>query len=112
MHALGFVCLVALAGTTPAAADTDRIQAPRSPGVVAVYRGSEANVVSPVPIYRGSAAAPARLAAAPGQGREALGGRQIWFVDRAGDELTNCRNIRTTMVGGRRIVCTRTRLPN
>ena len=61
MRALGFACLVALAGLPPAMADTDRFQVPRSPGVVAVYRGSEANVVSPVPVYRGSAVAPARL---------------------------------------------------
>lgn len=112
MRALGFVCLVALAGTTPAMADTDRFQVPRSPGFVAVYRGSEANVVSPVPVYRGSAVAPARLVAPRGQRGEALGGRQLWLVDRVGDELTNCRSINTTMVGGRRIVCTRARLPN
>ena len=112
MRALAIVCLVALAGTTPATADTDRTQAPRSLGVVAVYRGNEANVVSQVPVYRGSAAAPARPTTAPGQAGEALGGRQIWFVNRADDELMNCRNIRTTMVNGRRIVCTRGRLPN
>ena len=92
MRALAVACARRAGRTAPARPTRTATQAPRSPGVVAVYRGSEANVASPVPVYRGSAAArlPAAAAARAGRETRSAGGRS-GSSTAAGDELTNCR---------------------
>ena len=89
--------LTLLAPLVPAAASEDLAPA-RSPDAVTVHRGSA--------IAPGYLSAPA-LAAAPET--ESVGGRQIWFVDRANDRLVNCRAWNTTVIGQRRIICTPSR---
>jgi hypothetical protein len=108
MRALIALVLVGLTSPLPSRADADVRLAP---GSVAVYRGSEAPVAPAVPIYRGSAVRPAYLAQAPVPAPATVGGRNLWFVDRAAGELTSCRTINTFDVGQRRIRCTRAALP-
>ena len=113
MRALTVLALIALGSPLPATADTDVYQPLAVPGTVAVYRGRDASTVSPVTVYRGSAIRPRHLTAqAPSTAAETVGGRRIWFVDRAHDQLTSCRVINTFNVGDRRVRCTRGRLPD
>ena len=109
MRAMIALALVGLTVPLPSRADAD-IRLP--PGSVAVYRGGQANVAPAVPVYRGSAVRPAYLAQAPAPATATVGGRNLWFVDRADGELTNCRAINTVNVGQRLIRCTRGRLPD
>jgi hypothetical protein len=109
MRALIALVLVGLTSPLPSRADAD-VRLPA--GGVAVYRGSEATVPAAVPVHRGSAVRPAYLAQAPAEGAATVGGRDLWFVDRAAGELTSCRAINTYNVGQRRIRCTRGRLPD
>ena len=113
MRSLALVALLTTLGPQlPALADGEVHQPPRPPGIVAVHRGGSASVPSPIPVYRGSAAAPGYLtAAAPEPGVAAIGGRRIWFVDPARDELTGCRTVSTFTVGRDAIRCVRRRLP-
>lgn len=113
MRALTVLALLALAGPAPAMADTDVYQPPDLPGSVTVYRGGAAAGTAPIAVYRGSAVRPGY--AAPQQastGVATVGGRQIWFVDRARDVLTGCRMVNALNVGDRRIRCTRAALPD
>ena len=109
MRTLIALVLVGLTSPMPSHADAD-VRLP--PGSIAVYRGSEANVAPAVPVYRGSAVRPAYLAQAPAPTTDPVGGRNLWFVDRADGGLTNCRAINTFTVGQRLIRCTRGRLPD
>ena len=88
--------LTLLAPLAPAAASEDLAPA-RSPDAVTVHRGSA--------IAPGYLSTPASAASET----ESVGGRQIWFVDRANDRLVNCRAWNTTVIGQRRIVCTPSR---
>ena len=114
MRALTVVTLLAMGSPLTALADSDIYQPPDRPGTVAVYRGGSASVASPVTVYRGGAIRPGYLSARSpsAQGVETVGGRRIWFVDRAQGELTSCRAINTFNVGDRRIRCTRGALPD
>ena len=94
VHLVALALLIPLA---PAVASED-LAPVRSPDAVTVHRGSA--------IAPGYLSAPA-LAAAPET--ESVGGRQIWFVDRANDRLVNCRAWNTTVIGQRRIICTPSR---
>lgn len=79
---------------------------------VAVYRGGASNVEAPIPVYRGSAAAPGYQGTAPaGPAVGAIGGQRLWFVDPGRDELVACRMVRTFTVGVERIRCARRPLP-
>jgi hypothetical protein len=89
--------LALLIPLVPAAASEDLAPA-RSPDAVAVHRGSA--------IAPGYLSTPASVAAPE---TESVGGRQIWFVDRANDRLVNCRAWNTTVIGQRRIICTPSR---
>ena len=109
MRALIALVLVGLTSPLPSRADAD-VRLP--PGGVAVYRGGQANVAPALPVYRGSAVRPAYLAQGPASAPTTVGGRNLWLVDRAQGELTNCRAINTVNVGQRRIRCTRGRLPD
>jgi hypothetical protein len=113
MRSLALAVLLTLGPQIPALADGEVRAPPRSPGIVAVYRGGSASAPSPIPVYRGSAAAPGYLTAAttPEPGVAAVGGRRIWFVDPARDELIGCRTVSTFTVGRDAIRCVRRRLP-
>lgn len=89
--------LVLLIPLVPAAASEDLAPA-RRPDAVTVHRGSA--------IAPGYLSPPASATAPE---TEAVGGRRIWFVDRANDRLVNCRAWNTTVIGQRRIVCTPSR---
>ena len=116
MRTLAALALLTLASPLSALADSDVYQPPEIPGTVAVYRGGSASVASPVTVHRGSAIRPAYLNSKSqvrsASGVETVGGRQIWFVDRAQEELTICRAINTFNIGDRRIRCTRAALPD
>lgn len=112
MRAPNLLALLTLACPLAAHADGDAYQPPTVPGAVTVYRGGAADTASGVTVHRGSAVRPAYLAQAPAAPVDTVGGRSIWFVDRAEDELTSCRAINTFNVGQRRIRCTRGRLPD
>jgi hypothetical protein len=113
MRALILVAALAVAAPNIASADADIIPPPAGTGEVAVYRGRDATVASPVPVHRGSAIRPAHLAPQPAPEPDvgSVGGRRIWFVDRAEGQLTSCRVFNTTVIGRFRIGCTRGRLP-
>ncbi|HEX6012290.1 MAG TPA: hypothetical protein VFY87_10915 [Geminicoccaceae bacterium] len=112
MRSLALAVLLTLGPQLPVLADGEVYQPPRPPGTVAVYRGGSANLLSPTLVYRGSAAAPSYLtAAAPEPGVAVVGGRRIWFVDPARDELIGCRTVSTFTVGRDAIRCVRRRLP-
>lgn len=103
---LAVTALVLAAPLNPAAGSED-LAPVRGSGMVAVYRGGERSDVSSIAIYRGSAAPPRHLSAASAMPEaQSVAGRQVWFVDRGNDRLTNCRAWNTTMIGQRRIVCT------
>jgi hypothetical protein len=105
--------VVLLGPLTPLVA-SESLATTRHPSTVIVYRGSDADHPSPIVVHRGSAAAPGYLSTSSSRAEpvsEPVGGRQIWFVDRANDRLTNCRAWNTTVIGQRRIVCTPTRRP-
>ena len=89
--------LALLAPLAPAVASED-LAPVRSPDAVTVHRGSA--------IAPGYLSTPASAAAPETQ---SVGGRQIWFVDRANDRLVNCRAWNTTVIGQRRIICTPSR---
>jgi hypothetical protein len=113
MRALAVLVLLTLGSPLPALADSDVYQSPKPSGTVAVYRGGNFSVASPVTVHRGSAIRPRYLTAqAPPATAEVVGGRRIWFVDRAQGELTSCRVINTFNVGDRRVRCTRGALPD
>jgi hypothetical protein len=112
MRAYVVATALVLAGSLNPAAGSEDLAPNRSPDRVVVYRGSEGSHASPIAVYRGSAAPPGYLSAPAsfaGPDTEPVGGRHIWFVDRANDRLTNCRAWNTTMIGQRRIVCTPSR---
>jgi hypothetical protein len=112
MRYFALAVLLTVGPQLPALADGEVRQPPRPPGTVAVYRGAAASAPSPIPVYRGNAAAPGYLtAAAPEPGVSVIGGRRIWFVDPAQDELTGCRTVSTLTVGRDAIRCVRRRLP-
>jgi hypothetical protein len=112
MRSLAFAVLLTLGPQLPALADGEVYQPPRPPGTVVVYRGGGASAPSPIPVYRGSAAAPGYLdAATPEPEVAAVGGRRIWFVDQTRDELIGCRTVSTLTVGRDAIRCVRRRLP-
>jgi hypothetical protein len=112
MRSLALAALLVLGPQLPALADGEVYQPPRPPGTVAVYRGGSASVPSPIPVYRGSAAGPGYLTAAmPEPSVAAVGGRRVWFVDPARDELIGCRTVLTFTVGRDAIRCVRRRLP-
>lgn len=103
--------LVLACSLNPAVGSEDLASA-RGPNTVVVYRGSGGSHASPIAVYRGSAAPPGYLSPSESTAEpdtEPVGGSQIWFIDRANDRLTNCRAWNTTMIGQRRIVCTRSR---
>ena len=114
MRVLSVLVLLAMAGPIPAQADSDVYQPPAAPGTVAVYRGSAGPAASGVTIHRGSAVRPAYLARASRAvpAAEALGGRNLWLVDRGEGTLASCRTVNTTVIGQRRIGCTSGRLPD
>lgn len=112
MRAYVVVMVLVLAASLDPAASSEDLAAVAGSGTVAVYRGSDRNNASPIAVYRGSAAPPGHLTAAASSAvpdAQSVGGRQIWFVDRGNDRLTNCRAWNTTMIGQRRIVCTPSR---
>ena len=113
MRVLILAAALAVGAPAVASADADVVISPPGTGEVAVYRGTEARVASPVRVRRGGAIRPAYLVEppAPEPAVEALGGRRIWFIDRAEGELTSCRVFNTTVIGRFRIGCTRGRLP-
>jgi hypothetical protein len=115
MRAYVVITVVFLATPLNPAVGSEDLAPVRGSDTVAVYRGSERSNAPPIAIYRGSAAPPRYLTAATSAASDAqtVGGRQIWFIDRGNDRLTNCRAWNTTMIGARRIVCTPSRrLPN
>jgi hypothetical protein len=108
MRALLPFGLVALSCPGLAHADAPEPSRP----AVAVYRGSEANVPSPIPVLRGSSAmgvppvpavqqAPAVVAA----------GSKLWVLDPNTGALTGCRLLYTYEVGVDAIRCTTTGKP-
>jgi hypothetical protein len=113
MRSLALAVLLTLGPQLPVLADGEVYQPPRPPGTVAVYRGDGASAPSPIPVYRGSAVAPGYLtsAATPEPGVATVGGRRIWFVDPAEDELIGCRTVSTFAVGRDAIRCARRSLP-
>ncbi|MEK0083563.1 hypothetical protein [Benzoatithermus flavus] len=81
-------------------------------GAAAIHRGGSGNGPSAVPVYRGSAAAPARrLAEAVPMPEAIVGGRNVWLVQHGEGKLTVCRVVRTTTIGRERIRCASGRLP-
>lgn len=84
----------------------------RAAGSVAIHRGGSRSGPSAVPVYRGSAAAPAqRLAEAAPMPEAIVGGRNVWLVQLGEGRLTACRVVRTTAIGRERIRCASGRLP-
>ena len=86
MRVLILAAALAVGAPAVASADADVVISPPGTGEVAVYRGTEARVASPVTVRRGSAIRPAYLVEppAPEPAVEALGGRRIWLVCRPG----------------------------
>lgn len=114
MRPLALACLLVFAGSLSVAAESPPATGGAGAEAVAVYRGASANTASPIAVHRGSSVTPGYLVTSPfaSLDPEAVGGRQLWLVDRAGDRLTNCRAWNTTLIGQRRIVCVRSPLPD
>ena len=112
MRIAAFAAALAVALPLSAWANGEAYTPPQAPGTVAVYRGSSANVPSPIPVHRGSAVRPAFLSERPAAATVAtVGGNRIWFVESAAGELTGCRLVRTFTVGVNRVRCTSTAHP-
>ncbi len=112
MRAVTMLALLTLGASLPARADADVYEPPAVPGTVAVYRGGTGDPPSALTVHRGSAVRPAYLAPSAGSAAEAVGGRNLWLVDRSQGELVSCRALNTTVIGQRRIGCTAGRLPD
>src|SRR5215207_8930237 len=99
MRPIALAALAVFVLPLTALADSTVYTPPRPPGSVAVYRGSSANVASPVAVYRGSSVRSRYLATPPAPApAAAIGGERIWFVDPATGELTGCRLVSTYTV--------------
>lgn len=114
MRLLPVLALAAWTLAVPALAGEAAYTPPRPPsgGRVLVYRGASVDVPAAIPVYRGSAAPPGYLTAAPPP-RPVLpiGGRNVWFVDPAAGDLVGCNLVNTFTVGVTAIQCTDRRLP-